>query len=169
MNYEDWLKAVPSELTDDPLWRVEAYRLAVFAADLGWRDVTKLISDKRTLGLADQLYRAIGSIGANLAEGYSRGTGKDRARFYEYSLGSARESRGWYYNGRFVLGEQVANHRVRLVTQIARLLLTMIPDQRGSELREEAVGYFSDREWPDLNTTPSPTELAELLQTVPLP
>ncbi len=24
-------------------------------------------------------------------------SGKDRARFYEYSLGSAREGRGWYY------------------------------------------------------------------------
>ena len=58
-----------------------------------WKDVTKLMEDRRTLGLSDQLYRALGSISANLAEGYSRGTGKDRERFYEYSLGSARESR----------------------------------------------------------------------------
>ena len=57
------------------------------------------MQDRRTIGLADQLYRSLGSIGANLAEGYSRGTGKDRAHFYEYALGSARESRDWYYIG----------------------------------------------------------------------
>jgi four helix bundle protein len=52
------------------------------------------------LGLSDQLYEAVGSVSANLAEGYSRGTGKDRARFYEYALGSARESRDWYFKAR---------------------------------------------------------------------
>ena len=109
MNYDEWLKSVPGEITGDSLWKVEVYRLALFAADLGWHDVSKLMKDKRTLGLSDQLYRAIGSIGANVAEGYSRGTGKDRARFYEYGLGSARESRGWYYDGRHVLGEKVAD------------------------------------------------------------
>ena len=123
MNYADWLKTVPADLTDDSLWKVQAYRLALFAADLAWRDVTRLMNDKRTLGLADQLYDAVGSIGANLAEGYSRGTGKDRARFYEYSLGSARESRTWYYDGRHILGEPVTEHRLRFLTQLVRLLL----------------------------------------------
>jgi len=103
------------------------YILALFAADLGWNDVTKLMGDGRTLSLSDQLYRALGSISANIAEGYSRGSSKDRARFYEYSLGSARESRDWCYKGRHVLGEEVTTHRLHLVTQIIRLLLTMIP------------------------------------------
>ena len=62
-------------------------RLALFAAEIGWQDVTKLVKDRRTQRLSDQLYRALGSIGANLAEGYSRGSNKDRARFYEYALG----------------------------------------------------------------------------------
>lgn len=169
MNYESWLKNVPIEIAGDPLWKVEAYRLALFAADLGWRDVTKLISDKRTLDLSDQLYRAIGSIGANISEGYSRGTGKDRARFYEYSLGSARESRGWYYNGRFVLGEDVAAHRLKLCTHIIRLLLKMVPDQRGSELREDAPHYFTEAERLELDRVPEAQEIAELLQNAPLP
>ena len=78
MNYEEWLESVPTEITSDLLWKVEAYRLALLAADLGWRDASKLAGDKRTLDLSDQLYRAIGSIGANISEGYSRGTGKDR-------------------------------------------------------------------------------------------
>ncbi len=84
MNYETWLKEVPVEITGDPLWRVEAYRLALFTADLGWHDVSKLMRDKRTLDLSDQLYSALGSVGANVSEGYSRASGKDRARLYEY-------------------------------------------------------------------------------------
>ena len=96
---------------------------------------------RRTLGLSDQLYRALGSVGSNIAEGYSRGTGRDRARFYEYALGSGRESRGWYYKGRHVLGESVTAHRLELVTKIIRILMVMIPDQRGQYIREETTDY----------------------------
>jgi four helix bundle protein len=99
MDYAQWKDSVPDAITGDPLWRVEPYRLSLFLADLGWSDVTKLMKDRRTLRLADQLYRAIGGIGSQIAEGYSRGTGRDRARFYEYALGSTRESRDWYYKG----------------------------------------------------------------------
>ena len=143
MNYTEWLKTIPKELTDDSLWKMEAYRLAFFAADFAWCDVTKLMQDKRTLGLASQLYDAVGSIGANLSEGYSRGTGKDRARFYEYSLGSARESRTWDDDGRHILGEAVIQHRLEFLTRLIRLLLTMVPDQRGQLLHEDAVPYVA--------------------------
>lgn len=121
MNYSDWFPTVPTSITGDPLWKVEAYRLSLFLADIGWNDITKLVSDKRTMALSDQLYRAIGSIGANLAEGYSKSSGKDRARFYEYSLGSARETRGWYYKARHILGETVTNHRLQFTAQIIGL------------------------------------------------
>jgi len=120
---------------------MEAYRLALFAADFAWRDVTKLMGDKRTLGLASQLFEAMGSIGANLSEGYSRASAKDRARFYEYSLGSARESRTWYFDGRHLLGEAVAHHRMVFLTQIIRLPLATVPEQRGAYLHEESEAY----------------------------
>jgi four helix bundle protein len=103
------------------------------------------MKDRRTKGIADQLYRSLGSISANLAEGYSRGTGRDRARFYEYSLGSTRESRDWYYKSRHVLGETVIQHRLALTTSIIRLILTMIPQQRQSRLRDEPNIYEIDR------------------------
>ncbi|HEX9897945.1 MAG TPA: four helix bundle protein [Candidatus Methylomirabilis sp.] len=86
----------------------------------------------------------MGSIGADIAEGYSRGTGRDRARFYEYALGSARESRDWYYKGRHILGETIIRHRLGLLAEVIRLLLTMVPQQRGSGLREEEVVYYTD-------------------------
>jgi len=168
MNYEAWLKEVPVEIKGDPLWTVEVYRLALFATDLGWHDVTKLIKDKRTLDLSDQLYSALGSIGANVSEGYSRASGKDRARLYEYGLGSARESRGWYYNGRHVLGEQVAEHRIRLLTQIIRLLLTMIPDQRiAPVLREDSPPYGLEQT--DFAPPLSGAKLGAILQNAPVP
>lgn len=160
MNYTDWLKTVPLSLTGDPLWTVEAYRLALFCADVAWRDVTKLVQDKRTLDLTNQLYDAIGSIGANISEGYSRGSGRDRVRFYEYALGSARESRTWYYDARHILGETITDHRLRFLTQIIRLLLTMIPEQRGQSFHDDPLTYML------------PTDRAsgdELLTHVPLP
>ncbi|MFH1007145.1 MAG: four helix bundle protein [Candidatus Latescibacterota bacterium] len=166
MTYEEWVRSVPGEITGDSLWRMEAYRLGLFAAHVGWYDVTKLMGDRRTLSVADQLYRSLGSISANLAEGYSRGTGKDRARFYEYALGSARESRDWYYKSRQILSESVTKHRLSLLTQIIRLLVVMVPQQRGYVLREQDMPY-------ELNVpsdaASSLKELDDLLQNIPIP
>jgi four helix bundle protein len=169
MNYGEWAESVPGEITGDPLWRVEAYRLALFAAEVGWHDVTKLIGDQRARSLSDQLYRALGSISANIAEGYSRGTGKDRARFYEYALGSARESRDWYYKARRVLGETVVQHRLDLLTQIIRLLLTMVPQQRGHRLREEDAPYEVATANGQSSAVANRELLENLLQDIPLP
>jgi len=143
MTYDQWLKSVPTEFTGDPLWRMEVYKLSLFMVDLAWPDTSKLVRDRRTVSLADQLNRAVGSISANIAEGYSRQSGRDQARIYEYALGSARESRNWYYGGRHILTETVANHRIQLLTQIIRLLLTIIPAERGNKLQEECVPYNS--------------------------
>jgi four helix bundle protein len=160
MTYEKWERDVPEEIRRDSLWKMEAYRLALFVVDWGWHDVTKLTEDRRTMTLFDQLYRSLGSISANLAEGYSRGTGRDRARFYEYALGSARESRDWYYKGRHILDQAVVQHRLQLVTQVIRLLLTMVPQQRKHTLREEVTLYQGDSE--------NSLQALELLQNVPL-
>jgi len=141
MNYESWLNTVPEEFKGDALWRTEVYRLSLFSTDLAWHDVSKLIRDKRTISVADQLNRAVGSISANIAEGYSRQSGKDQARFYEYALGSARESRNWYYQGRHILTEIVATHRMQLMTQIIRLLLCIVPSERGYKMEEESTHY----------------------------
>jgi four helix bundle protein len=171
MKYEEWEKTVPETIKADSLWKMTAYRLALFVADLGWYDVTKLMKDRRTISLSDQLYRALGSISANLGEGYSRGTGKDRARFYEYALGSARESRDWYFKGRHILGESIAEHRMQLLSEIIRLTLTMIPQQRSySMVQEERAPYGVSQPDPQPEETSNLGKEAEnLLQNVPLP
>jgi len=158
MNFQEWEVNIPQEFKADALWKVTAYRYGLFASDLGWFDVTRLIKDKRTTEIADQLYRSLGSISANLAEGYSRGTGKDRARFYENSLGSARESRDWYFKGRHVLGNEVFQHCSKFLTEIIHLLLTMVPQQRGRTLREEQADYKVGSDFEDLLTNIPVTE-----------
>ena len=108
------------------------------------------------ISLADQLYRATGSVSANISEGYSRASGKEQARFYEYSLGSARESRDWYFKSRHILGVIVTNHRMNFLAEIIRQLLIMVPKYRGQFIKEEGILY----------ETISPSEL---LQNVPMP
>ena len=48
-----------------------------------------------------------------------------------------------YYEGRHILGEAVSTHRMKLLTEIIRLLLTMIPTERGYKLQEEPTPYQS--------------------------
>jgi four helix bundle protein len=170
MNYEQWEQTVPDEIKNDSLWEVEAYRLALLVGDIGWNDTIKLVSNPQTRALADQLYRALGSISANLAEGYSRASGRDRARFYEYALGSARESRDWYYKARHVLGEPVTQHRLALLTQIIRLLLAMIPHQlaRGRTLRETPSAYLPNLGKPPGDPTSRAESVHSLLDDIPM-
>jgi four helix bundle protein len=138
---------------------MEVYRLALFAGDLAWYDATKLMQDRRMLKLSDQLYSAVGSISANIAEGYSRSSRKDQARFYEYSPGSAREARNWYFEGRHALAESVASHRIQLLTQIIRQLLNIIPSERGYGLKEEPATY---------QVFPENLDLEKLLEKIPM-
>ncbi|MCE9645492.1 MAG: four helix bundle protein [Chloroflexi bacterium] len=142
MNYVEWQKSIPTEITNDPIWKLEVYRFALFAGDIGWHDVLALSKNKLMYSITDQLHRSLGSISANLTEGYSRSKGLDRARFIEISLGSARESRDWYYKSKQVLSPEVIKHRMELITHIIALLVPMISHQRKNAIREEQAEYL---------------------------
>jgi four helix bundle protein len=141
MRYDEWQVGVPNEIKGDSLWKLEVYRLALFSADIAWQDALALSKNPLTLDLAGQLYRAVCCISANIAEGYSRSTGKDHARFLEYSLGSAREARDWYYKSRHTLKEEVVKHCINLLTQIIKMLSVLTPHQRQKGIREEKATY----------------------------
>ena len=70
MTYDQWVQTVPEVFKGDTLWKLEAYRLGVFVKDLAWHDITRLLKDRRTRGLADQKHRAIGSISTNISEAF---------------------------------------------------------------------------------------------------
>lgn len=143
MNYAEWLSTVPSEITNDPIWKLEVYQLALFADDIGWSDVLTLSKNNLMWSIADQLHRSLGSIRANLTEGYSRSKGLDRARVIEFALGSARESRDWYYKSRHVLPADVVKHRMDLITKIISMLTPMISHQGKHAIREEQAEYMT--------------------------
>jgi four helix bundle protein len=143
VNYSEWLSTVPSEITNDPIWKLEVYRLALFAGDIGWPDVNAIYKKDLMQRLANQLYGSLGSISANLTEGYSRSKGLDRARFFEYSLGSSREARDWYYKARHVISVDVFKHRMALQTKIISMLVPMIPHQRAHSIREDQAKYLA--------------------------
>jgi len=141
MTLDEWEGSVPKSIRDDALWRMKVYRIGLYASDMAWTDVTTHVRDQRTIALADQLYRAISSISANIAEGYGRSSGKDRVRFYEYALGSAREARDWYFKARHVLTIPMVEQRIELLSQVIRLLLTIIPEQRQLYFKDESIEY----------------------------
>jgi len=71
-----------------------AYKLALaLAADVRRRVLSWPSFDRWSIG--QQLVRAAGSIGANIAEGEGRYHGKDRARFLLVARGSLHETRHW--------------------------------------------------------------------------
>jgi four helix bundle protein len=130
MTYEEWQRQVPDEIRDDPLWKMEAYRLALFLHDLTWEDCARMLKDRRGRTIAEQLIRSAGSISANIEEGYGRGFGKPFALFLRYSLGSTRETRGWYYRGHRLLAPEVVQHRYGLLSQITALVVVALNQQK---------------------------------------
>jgi four helix bundle protein len=135
MTYGEWEAGVPEEIKGDSLWKIRAYRLGLFLSDLVWNDADTLLKNRKTATIADQLVRAAGHISACIAEGYSRDTGKARAVFYEYAMGSARESRDWYYKARRAFDLKVTKHRLDIAMQIIRLTLKMASVERGLNRR----------------------------------
>lgn len=106
------LNEIPEDFLNDAVWNLKVYRAALFLADLCWFDTQPIIK-KRFFSLADQLYDSTGSISANITEGYSRNSNKEKARLYEIALGSARKSKDWYFKSRHILGKEIVNHRIK--------------------------------------------------------
>lgn len=124
----EWEKRADESRVGDPLWSVQAYRISAYAIECHTFDRRSNASLRGAPAL-DQLTRALGSISANIAEGYSRGSIADRCRFYGYALGSVREAIAWYDTLKFELGS-VAYDRQAKPIQIRRLLLTTLRNIR---------------------------------------
>jgi four helix bundle protein len=93
-------------------------------------DCEKLLQHPLGQPVARQLIRSVGSISANIEEGHGRGFSKDRDYFLRIALGSARESKGWYYRVKALLNDDVLNHRLELLGEVIALLVTEISKKR---------------------------------------
>lgn len=132
MEFGAWERTVPELVRVDPLWTTRAYRLAGYLAHCVTEESKNLNGDPAGRVVLPQLVLAVNSIGANIAEGYSRSRSRDRAKFFEYALGSAREARHWWLGVRDVLGNDRLERRVASLDETIRLLVTMVRRQRAS-------------------------------------
>lgn len=120
-----WSQGIGPDETADPIWNLLAYRIARCLVDQAQADGMLLVAhvDPKTIG---QLSRAVGSIAANVAEGYSRRSAADRSRFYGYALGSSRETTVWYRSVAWCMEPRDLDLRMAFLTQERRLLMGML-------------------------------------------
>lgn len=116
--------------------KLDVYRLAEQLADQVWAMVLKWNTLARdTVG--KQLIRATDSIGANIAEGFGRGSFNDNRRFVRIARGSLNESRHWLR--RAYRRKLLAEEDVRSV----KLLLQELAPRLNAYLR--AIGHQAER------------------------
>jgi len=129
-NFEAWITTVHPSIVKDSLWNFKVYPKALFAYDLAWEDCRYLLGDPRGKAISAQLIRSVGSISANIEEGYGRGYGKDYAYRLRIAMGETRESRGWYWKSHNLLPPEVLDHRLNLLNEIVAMLAPNIKKQR---------------------------------------
>jgi four helix bundle protein len=120
----------PADLAGDAMWTQQAYRIAAFLAVICREDATTLEKSPGMARITEQLIASIDDVGTAIAEGYGRLSGRDRARYYEYAFGSAREAREWYRRASFG-GQIELAERALLLTRAIKLLTVAARDERG--------------------------------------
>lgn len=78
MKVKKWIKTVPNEITEDPIWKMQVYKYTLFLSDIVWKDFFQLMEKKVLVSSCDQLCRSTGSICASIGEGYSKKYRLDR-------------------------------------------------------------------------------------------
>jgi four helix bundle protein len=135
--YEQWEILVHERVKAEPMWAFWGYRKALFLHDLTWQDCEKLMRDTRGKAIAQQLVRSVGSISANFVEGHGQGYGKKRDWFFKIALGSARESKDWYWKSHHLLPSAVLDHRLALLDEIIALTITELSRQKNYRRSKE--------------------------------
>lgn len=130
MDLEEWVETAPAVLRESPLWKVRVYQIGTCIARLAAQDAAALETHPRFADTVAQLVKSAGSVPATVAEGYSRQSRRERIKYYEYALGSAREATTWYSNAGDSLPADVVDHRLTLLARACQLLLKMIQNER---------------------------------------
>jgi four helix bundle protein len=122
----EWEKRQREAITGDPLWRLLVYRQSMFLIELSRGDVRASAQTVAESPRSEQLLRAVGSIAANIAEGYGRPTTADRVRFFTYALGSVREAIAWYEALRPLSDSAFIDDRTDRLARVRRMLLGLL-------------------------------------------
>jgi four helix bundle protein len=125
-----WERTCSPAITSDVIWKLDAYRAALFLLHVARVDCRALRAARPEDRTAPQLKDAATSVSAHVGEGYSRATRADRLRFLGYALGSVRECLSWYEAARDVIPDDVVEERLALVARLRSLLLGMIKSLR---------------------------------------
>ena len=124
--------------------RAETMRAVWGMLSRAQHDARLILANRMTRPHLDQLLRAVGAISADLDEGYSRSSGPERAHYYEYGCGSARESRSWYFKCATAFHPDLLTARLALYSRIVRILTAIIPRERTRKV-EKRRGTEPDR------------------------
>ena len=91
-------------------------------------DATEKFPKSELFALTSQMRRAAVSVPANIAEGYTRRSIKDKKRFYEISLSSLTELEFYidFSRERSYYDESTYNRLVELQTETAKILTGLI-------------------------------------------
>ena len=126
----EWERTRHSALTSDVIWKLDAYRTALWFRHLAKPDCRAMRKLRPGEDLAEQLGKSSGSIASNIGEGYSRSTRPDRLRFYGYALGSTRECITWYEDAREDFPSGHCDQRQDLLARLRALILGLISQMR---------------------------------------
>ena len=118
------------------MWKVRVYQIGTCVARLAGQDAAALERYPRFAETVSQLVRSAGSVPATVAEGYSRQSRRERIKYYEYALGSAREATTWYSNAADTLPPEMVEDRLTLLARACQLLLKMIQNERKGKGRD---------------------------------
>jgi four helix bundle protein len=122
-DFRTWETSVSENLRGDPVWRFNAYRVALFLLNRVGLDARILHGRRAFPFQTDQLLRAIASISANIAEGLGRTSAAERSRFFGVALGSLREAQTWYNAVASELPPELVDLRLGQLTELRRLLI----------------------------------------------
>ena len=140
MNLDEWVETAPTALRESPLWKVRVYQIGTYVARLAGQDAAALERHPRFADTVSQLVKSAGSVPATVSEGYSRQSRRERIKYYEYALGSAREATTWYSNAADTLPPEMVEDRLTLLARACQLLLRMIQNQRKGKGRDFPKG-----------------------------
>jgi four helix bundle protein len=118
-----WEGRASTSQKGNPVWRFNAYRVALFILDRAGEDAKRLHQRHAYPFQTDQLLRAVASIGANIAEGLGRQSAAERSQFFGIALGSLRESLTWYSAASSELPRDVVESRSEQLTELRKLLI----------------------------------------------